>query len=92
MKEFSSSIFSLSWKWRMNFLKKEFICDDNNILLGAHVLGEAAGDIVDFVEIGKPFAEVCLKEMALVRTSPSYYDVFEKLGNQYNFIHTIANM
>lgn len=57
----------------------KFICDKKGILLGVHVLGEGAGDIVDFATIGESLYELCKKESKRVRTSPHYLDVFQKI-------------
>jgi len=58
----------------------KFICDQNGIVKGVHVLGMGAGEIVDAVEIGIPFSDLALEEMRKIRTSPSYYDVIAKMS------------
>lgn len=60
----------------------KFLCDLEGTLIGAHVLGEAAGDIVDHSLIGQPLYNICINEVDRVRTSPSYYDVFQKIVDE----------
>ncbi len=64
--------------------RAKFICDQNGILLGAHIFGEQAGDLLDLVTIGKPFNEFFNNEAAKVRTSPSYVDILLEASHECN--------
>lgn len=53
----------------------KFICDNSGNLLGAHVLGAGADEIIDNVIIGKNFAEQFKNYLLQLRTSPNYLDL-----------------
>jgi pyruvate/2-oxoglutarate dehydrogenase complex dihydrolipoamide dehydrogenase (E3) component len=51
------------------------ICDHDGILLGVHVAGEGADQIIDSVRIGERFDEQFAHYLSELRTSPNYLDV-----------------
>lgn len=55
----------------------KFICDEKGYLLGAHILGSHAGEIIDVTHIGKKFDTSFLQNIQEVRTSPSYFDIVQ---------------
>jgi pyruvate/2-oxoglutarate dehydrogenase complex dihydrolipoamide dehydrogenase (E3) component len=60
----------------------KFICDSQGNLLGAHILGAAADNIIDNVRIGEHFAYQFKDYMLELRTSPNYLDVAWEASKQ----------
>lgn len=60
----------------------KFICDKNNILIGAHIYGSQAGELLDMVEIGKLFDTSNNYYLPKLKTSPSYFDIIQKAQEQ----------
>lgn len=58
----------------------KFICDKQGILLGVHVLGSGAGEIVDAVCIGQHFSDFALDEIRKIKISPSYFDIVQEMA------------
>jgi len=53
----------------------KFICDTDGNLLGAHVLGAAAEEVIDNVHIGQQLAKQFENYLLELRTSPNYLDI-----------------
>ena len=53
----------------------KFICDKRGRLVGAHILGECAGELIDTIVIGKKFDEQYVDYLFELRTPPSYFDL-----------------
>ena len=53
----------------------KFICDKRGRLVGAHILGECAGELIDTIAIGKNFSEQYMDYLFELRTPPSYFDL-----------------
>ncbi len=53
----------------------KFICDTEGNLLGAHVLGAAAEEVIDNVHIGQQLAKQFENYLLELRTSPNYLDI-----------------
>ncbi|MGE0010353.1 MAG: NAD(P)/FAD-dependent oxidoreductase [Candidatus Babeliales bacterium] len=53
----------------------KFVYDSNGILLGAHILGEQAGNLIDLLKVGKRLDIQLNAYSSHVYTSPSYLDL-----------------
>lgn len=53
----------------------KFICNKDGILVGAHIFGECAGELVDSVIVGKALSDQCKDYLFELRTPPSYFDL-----------------
>jgi pyruvate/2-oxoglutarate dehydrogenase complex dihydrolipoamide dehydrogenase (E3) component len=60
----------------------KFICDSSGNLLGVHVLGESADEIIDSVHIGENFADQFENYLFELRTSPNYLDLVWEASKQ----------
>lgn len=57
----------------------KFICSPDGVLVGAHILGASAGDIIDVMKLGHHFSDTFFEEVGRIRTSPSYFDLIPKV-------------
>lgn len=57
----------------------KFICTHDGILVGVHVFGKQAGELIDFVPLGEPFYDVFLKEKD--KTFPGYYNILVRAAH-----------
>lgn len=68
----------------------KFICDRRGMLLGAHILGERAGDVIHEAQVlrhlGKPFTAIA----SMIHIYPTYTDVVRQPAKYYS-IQRIRN-
>ncbi|MDD5772688.1 MAG: FAD-dependent oxidoreductase [bacterium] len=56
----------------------KFICDDKSKLIGAHILGERAGEIIHEAQLAKSLEIPFYKIQSIVHAYPSYSDVLKQ--------------
>lgn len=57
----------------------KLICDPHGKLVGAHILGDRAGELVDYITLGKTLKQISDSYLKELHTPPSYFDVFWKI-------------
>jgi len=53
----------------------KFICNKDGVLVGAHILGECAGELIDSITIGKKLSDQYSEYLFKLHTPPSYFDL-----------------
>jgi len=63
----------------------KFICDKQGRLLGAHIFGAHAGEIIDILQVGENLSKYINEDYLKITTYPNYRDIL------YEVSHKCAN-
>ena len=70
----------------------KFICDRSGKLLGAHILGERAGELLHEIQLGKTFGIPFHSFDRVIHAYPTYSDVIKKAARKAYVDHLQRNI